>query len=243
MVLKIDKMQSERLRKILKENLELAQKSPYNFCDRWCERCTHETQSYCQLYLDDLERRVTCIAHGREQDDPEVTEDIMRQQFEEIKEDLENFIEENDIDVEEIDPGDMEKIQNHADGIKEDPLHKTARQYSQKAKELLEKISDSNKKLSPRIFSDSQTVAWYHTLLPAKVYRGLCEFHEPVDEDDFTLNDAVAQFCICKKAIQQSTQALRNLKDSLSQDKNLIVELIALLHNIFSRIEAMERTI
>jgi len=71
----------------------------------------------------------------------------------------------------------------------------------------------------------------------------LAGFHEPTAEGDISLYDAVAQFQICKKAINQSLKALQNIakKDKVLQ--RTTVQLLALLRNIFSRIELMENEI
>ncbi|MFH1283790.1 MAG: hypothetical protein ABII27_09035 [bacterium] len=92
-------------------------------------------------------------------------------------------------------------------------------------------------------FGDFETVAWYHTLLPVKLHRALCAFHEPVNENEFALYDAIVQFEICKKAISEPIKALRNIAE---RDKNLqsrITQLLTLLHNMFSRIKLIEEGI
>jgi len=100
-----------------------------------------------------------------------------------------------------------------------------------------EKSADS------RVASEFEIVSWYHTLLPVKLYRALCGFHEPAIEGDISLNDAVAQLDICKKAISESVGALREIRTTLAGYQNQIAELIALLSNIYSRIEILEQGI
>ncbi len=86
-------------------------------------------------------------------------------------------------------------------------------------------------------------VVWYHTLLPAKLHRALCGFHEPTTEGDISLNDAVAQFEICKKAINESAGALRKIGKNLTVYQKQIAELLVLLNNIYSRIKLIEHSI
>lgn len=252
-------MKSERLKRIIEENIKFEKEAPYNFCDRWCERCTHNKQMRCRLYQDELEQKITCIAHGREPDDPEITEEVMKQQVKEVEEKLEKFMEENEIDTstslsingeqgrtidfDDIDDPEFEKIKNHIEFVENNPLDATAEQYRKRAQKFLENTFFNKEGIRAKFVYDFQTVAWYHTLLPAKLHRALCGFHEPACEDEFALYDAVAQFAICKKAINESVSALGKLKQHYPEHKNLIVELLALLHNIFSRIEAMEESI
>jgi hypothetical protein len=250
---------NERLEKIKKENARFEKETPYNFCDRWCERCTHEKQIRCKLYQDELEQKLTCIACGREPDDPEITKEVMKQQFEDTEEKLEKFMEENEIDtstplsingeqgrtidLDNIDDPEFEKIRKHIEFVKNNPLDITAEQYRKKTSEFLENTFYNKKGIKSELIYDFETVTWYHTLLPVKLHRALCGFHEPVNEDEFGLYDAVAQFEVCKKAINESVKALRKLKPYYSNHKNLITELIALLHNMLSRIETMEEDI
>lgn len=236
-------MKSERLKRIIEENIKFEKEAPYNFCDRWCERCFHDKQARCRLYQDELEQKITCIAHGREPYDPEITEQVMRQQFEDVEEKLEQFMEENEIDLNDIDDPDFEKIKKHIEFVKNCPLDATAEQYHKRTQGFLQNLFYNKEGISPELAYNFETVAWYHTLLPVKLHRALCGFHEPVNKDEFALYDAVAQFAICKKAIDESVRALRKLKTHYLNHKNLIVELLALLHNILSRIEAMEENI
>lgn len=248
---------SERLQKILQKNAEFEKESPYNFCDRWCKRCVHEKQIRCSLYKDELERKITCIAHGRDEDDPEITETVMNAQYKEVDEklsehmgkigiDLDNpEIDEDELDEEHlIDFNDLpEDIQKHIKFVENNPLPATAEQYRKKTHSFLKETFYKDEKKYATLNYDFQTVSWYHTLLLVKLQRALAGFHEPVSEDEFALYDAVAQFQICKKAIMQSVAALRKISMSYPAFAQQIQELIALLHNIHSRIVAMEESV
>lgn len=247
---------SERYKKIIEENAKFEAESLYNFCDRWCERCVHEKQMRCRLYLDDLELRVTCIAHGKDEDDSEITEAVMEAQYGEIEEKMKEAAEKFGIDLDfpEIEEPDEEQrieledlpkeIQEHIKFVENHPLPLTVEQYHKRAYAFLkENYYDEKKNFTPEVKHHFETVSWYHTLLPAKLQRALAGFHEPADEGEFALYDAVAQFIICKRAIQESVKAFKELKEHYPQQKNTIVELLALLHNIFDRIEAIEESI
>lgn len=234
---------NKKLQEILQKNAEFEKETPYNFCDRWCERCLHERQIRCKLYHDEFEQKITCIAHGREPDDPEITEEVMRRQLEDIGEKLEQFTEENEIDIDDIDNPEFEKIKEHIKFVENNPLLATAEQYRKKCRSFLNSTFYKPGKIKPEFVYDFEILSWYHTLLPVKLRRALCEFHEPATEGDISLYDAIAQFEICKKAINRSVSALQNIakKDKLSHSR--IIQLLAILHNIFSRIEIMESEI
>lgn len=246
---------NKRLREIIQKNAEFEKEAPYNFCDRWCERCVHEKQIRCTLYQDELERKITCIAHGRDEDDPEITESVMEAQHKQVEESSRECGDKFDIDLDdpdgygldeehEIDFKDLpEDIQKHIRFVQNNPLDASAKNYCHKAHAFLQDTFYNKEKVNPGLNYDFETIAWYHTLLPAKLERALSGFHEQACGGDFALYDAVAQFEICKRAIGQSVDALRKIDKHLSAYHVRILELLALLHNIHSRIEAMEGSI
>ena len=248
---------SKRLEEIYVKNAELEGQTPYNFCDRWCERCVHEKQIRCTLYKDELERKITCIAHGRGEDDPEITEAVMNAQYKEIDEKLNEGMDKfginldnPDIDDDELGEGHLidfndlpEDIQKHIKFVENDPLPATAEQYRKRAHNFLKETFYKDEKKYAELNYDFQTVSWYHTLLSVKLQRALAGFHEPVCEDEFALYDSIAQFQVCKKAITLSVEALRKIAPHFKTWQVQITELIALLHNIHSRIMAIEESV
>ena len=234
---------SKRLQEIFLKNAVFEKESPYNFCDRWCERCIYEKQISCKVYLDELEQKMICVAHGKEPNDPEITEAVMKRQFEDVGEKIDQFIEENEIDIDAIDDPAFEKIREHIEFVENNPLQRTAERYLDIAREFLEKTFYKTGFEDQVLARDFETVNWYHTLLPVKLNRALAGFHEPACEGDLALYDAVAQFQICKKAITQSIEALSEISKSYASHRAQIQQLFALLHNIHSRIEQLEESI
>lgn len=236
-------MKSKRLQRIIEENRKYEKQTPYNYCDRWCERCSHEKQMRCRLYQDEFECKATCIAHGRDPDDLEITMEVLKKQFEPVDKLIQEFMEEHEIDVDDIDDSEFGEIRKHIEFVEKNPLKATAEQYRKKTHKFLEGVFYNKKNIKSGIVNDFETIAWYHALLAVKLQRALCGFHEPASEDEFALYDAVAQFAICKKAINESVKALRNLKGHYVKYHNVIIELLALLHNIATRIQKLEESI
>lgn len=234
---------NKKLQEILQKNAEFEKETPYNFCDRWCERCLHERQIHCEVYQDEFEQKITCIAHGREPDDPEITAEVVKRQFEETEKFIEECTEESEIDFDDIDNPEFEKIREHIKFVENNPLLDTAEQYRKKCRSFLNNTFYKPGKIKPEFVHDFETLSWYHTLLPVKLRSALCGFHEPASEGDISLYDAIAQFEICKKAIKESINALRKIDPNLPYYHLEILELLALLHNIHSRIEVMEESI
>lgn len=235
--------QSKKLQEIFRKNREFEKESPYNFCDRWCERCPFDTQKRCTLYRDEFEQKITCIAHGRDENDPEITAEVMKQQFKETEDIIREYEEEFEIDLDGIDDPEFEPIKRHIEFVENNPLALTAEQYRKKAHTFLKNTFYKKKKIKLELTGDFETVAWYHTLLSVKLQRALCGFHEPAIEGDSSLYDAVAQFEICRKAAKESIFALRTIKSGYPSFHAQILELLALLHNILSRIELTEEQV
>ena len=185
-------MRSERLKKIIEENEKFEEQSPYNFCDRWCQRCSHDKQMRCKLYHDEFERKATCIAYGRAPDDSEIVKDIMRQEFEGIEEKLEKFMEENQIDIDDIDTPAFGAAGEHIDFLENNHLDLTAEQYCKRVDKFLKDTFYNKEGIVPELKYHFATVAWYHTLLLVKLHRVLDGFHKPAGEGEFVFYDAVA---------------------------------------------------
>lgn len=186
---------------------------------------------------------MTCIAHGREPGDPEITEAVLSKQYEDAGEKLEQFAEENEIDFDSINDPELEKIRGHIKFVENNPLQRTAERYLDIAHEFLKKTFYKNDSKSSEPIHDFETISWYHTLLPVKLNRALAGFHEPACEGDLALYDAVAQFQICKKAITQSVEAFRKIGKSYTSFQVQVQKMLALLHNIHSRINKLEEGI
>ena len=242
-------MKSERLKKIEAENKKYEQETPFNFCDRWCARCIYEKQMRCKLYQDELEQKLTCIAHGKDENDWEITEQVMRRQFDDREKRIQNSIEEHGIDIysdfDQEDFYDSEEIANPPKPLKDDSLVAAANEYLRRAHEFLEATFFDKNIVAARLTGDFETVTWYHTLLAVKLQRALSGFGDLDDDDEegFALNDSVAQFAVCQKAIKESIKALRNIQPDYPSQKTVIVQLLALLTNIEHRIKKLEQSI
>ena len=236
-------MKSKRLQKIIKDNLKFEQEAPFNFCDRFCQRCPYEKQNKCCLYQDEFEQKMTCVAYGRDPYDPEITKEVMERQSKEVEDKIQQFAQDHDIDFDDVDDSYTEEMNSRLESVENNPLSVTARSYCSRAHDFLKENFFDKDGLSPQRVYDFQTISWYHTLLPAKLNRALSGVASPLSDDEFTLHDAVAQFTICKKAINESIKALQRINPNLEGHKKTVNELVIILRNILSRIEQMENDI
>ncbi|MFH1245994.1 MAG: hypothetical protein V1662_05860 [Candidatus Omnitrophota bacterium] len=232
---------NKKLAKIMRRNAEEARRTPYNFCDRWCERCALETQKGCSLYLELLEQRLINIAYGKDENDLEIVQAELEKRLQEIEDTAEIYTEEdNYISNEDFDSD--EELRSKEVLLYSHPLQKTVEQYMKQANAFLKSFLNQEEG-GNNSSADYETVCWYHTLLPAKMYRALCGLclYEKDKDDDFELCDAVAQLCVCKKAVSLSIQALKRIAAQQNHLRKTISLLVVLLYNIFSRMEIVEQ--
>jgi len=244
---------SKRLQEIIRKNAEFEKEAPYNFCDRWCERCPLETQKRCRLYLEEFERRITNIAHGRDEDDLEILKEDLENKLDELKSNTEQWQEEGYFDFPEFSSNDYdendnyEEIKKKEEQLQQHPLQVTAENYMHIIHNFLkEAFYPKVESMTQDLRSDYEVVAWYHTLLPVKLHLALCDLYARdrfAEENDIGLCDAVAQLAICKKAIKNSHQALNNIAQKNTQFKIRIKYFLSLLGNMFSRVELIEQEI
>ena len=169
---------SRRLKEILERVAELEKESPYNFCDRWCERCVFEKKVRCRVYHDELEQKMICIAHGKNEDDPEIVRAVMERQYEEVGDKLEALSEENEIDLDAIDDPEFDRIKEHIKFVEHHPLPVTAEEYRRRAHAFLEDAFYPHQEgMSHELVHHFETIVWYHTLLLVKLERGLAGVH------------------------------------------------------------------
>jgi len=231
---------SKRLDDIMKQNAQWEKETPYNFCDRWCARCSIDKQTRCTIYLNETEQQITCIAHGRE-DDPEMTEAVISAQYDGLDEKFQEMAEELDIDPDEPSEEDND-WQERTRTAGNDPLTKTAKNYFFHANAFLEKASAQPQFSDPKLKEHLHIIGWYHTLLPVKLARALSGIPDE-SEESFGLHDAVAQLQICKKAADLSIQAWHAIAEATPAFRTDISRLTALLNNILSRIKLLEESI
>lgn len=229
-----------RLETIRKENARFEKESPYNFCDRWCERCPQKKRDRCKVYQDDLNRNLQHISNGKDPYDMTVALEDVKENFEKTKELIQKWAKEENVDLTQIDDSNYEEQRRKERQLLEHPLYKLAVRYSKEANAFLKETFYDSQMVEPELIDDYETVSWYHTLLPTKVNRFLCDIYARDDEDDFGLYDAVAQIEISRKSLLQSEKALKNILKENIIHRHKISELLDILQEIARQINTIE---
>ena len=211
----------------------------YNYCDRWCERCT--MSSKCLNYAQEK-------AMKEEATDPE-TNDISNEKFWEslrlsfqvtielIEEDAKRFgIDLNDLpDVEIKEP-------------KKKPVEILAKKYSTKIFKWLNANNDRLKQKAELLllinqnedlavlFADAwEVVQWYSVFISAKVRRAHFDLDERVAEEDDVydlMSDNLGSAKIAIIAIDRSMDALSAMYSVMPEDEDDYLSFLSLLSKI-----------
>lgn len=227
-----------RLAKIREQNAKQEVATPYNFCDRWCERCLDATKDRCTVYQKELDGRLQMIVEGRDPDDLKEILSTINSEFDETAKLVDDFAKQEGIEVwgeEEVNAF-RNKIENEEDLIDEHPLMELANTYANAAANFVAEALDE----TVMTFEQSQhfeTIIWYQSVLPSKTNRILSDLEQGLGLkpalDEQALFDAVAQIDVCIKAITCSEKAL----DELLKIKNDFAETIADLKDLLEEMK------
>jgi hypothetical protein len=215
--------------------------SIFNYCDRWCERCSFTTR--CESYA--LEKEILKIADTPQKSPDEKIQDIENRligQFPPVsKEDSDPycFFDPDDAD----DADDLFSAENKSE---RHPLSLATYQYSMRSHQWLKTIAKTCRTELTRwlatgdadqILNAIETVTWYHFFIYPKIRRALSG-HFELEEGEFAAEDMNGSANIVLIAIDRSIGAFKFLNDHLKSHRiemaGFVESLDELRHNIES---------
>lgn len=172
---------------------EMFYRLPFNFCDRWCERCN--LTSICRVYKDIKKTEDKYRKRGKDPNSWKCTFEIIKDSFQKTKRLLEKDAKKWGIDLNSLD-SDESFEEDFEFELKELPLYRLAFQYSEKLKNLLEELSYATVEIDDKNMIDNMEIMnYYHLMLPAKIYRACCSKQEEgEDKDDITMDSRTSGF-------------------------------------------------
>ncbi|MBU4310334.1 hypothetical protein L6386_06915 [bacterium] len=199
----------------------------YNYCDRWCERCS--LTSKCFLYAKDQKR---LAEHRRKGEDPYDWKIVMKdvaKSFKETKELILKTAKERGIDLENLPEEEYESPDPTGH-----PLYQRSHNYMDLARKFLERLRKSIQafgielperiEIIPSSVEDVETlreivscheiISWYHTQISVKVYRALgskMEKSEDKELDEIDIYDANGSAKIAYLGVVKSIVALQKV--------------------------------
>lgn len=208
----------------------------HNYCDRWCEKCTHT--KHCSVFLIEQQNRF----ENQDINNKEFWEN-MSIMFQATFEMLAEIIEERGLDIEEI----KEQAESPKLKINKTKLEKLATDYGMRVNDWLKNNNDLLTKKAERFltideekvvsFSDAlEVIQWYSFFIGAKVHR--TNFKSVLDnDDDFENEDRNGSAKIALIAIERSIEALSLLYKELQEKEDEILEFLIMLSKIKQNLE------
>lgn len=215
----------------------------YNFCDRWCERC--EDTEKCFLYGQEMQKTVRNVIEGKDDNDWLIE---VKHSFEITKRLIERSLKEESIDPRKVL---KEKPKKHWDDDADKRYDKIqclikARKYMKEVANFLNDFHKSRFQYYPQLgmevsFDDVkdeiETISWYHTFLPTKIWRVLYERECFQREKDKYLKKLVKKdfkkfYLLVMKCINKSLKAWRILAKKRKELSGSAKKFLAFLENI-----------
>lgn len=192
------------------------QQMPFNFCDRWCERCS--LTDNCQIFKQAFNDRLKHIFQGEDPDHPAVV-------FADIKKTLGRLIKtiKDDIEKQGLDSRKV-KVKIIKTGLAQSPrpetfpLWRTSHNFVFKIDNLLKAIF-SGEEESQEIFrqfkDEIEELSWYYVFFEGKLYQALAaEWSFRKEKDEILRKFQKQEMDI---AAELSFQALRSCRKILEE--------------------------
>lgn len=222
----------------------------YNYCDRWCERCSFTDE--CMNYATFLEL---------EQEEPdeiapsEKTSVLINNIFNDVLSFLKEEAEKAGVDLnEEIDMSNYESARERAHSH---PLANRSYEYFRlvdkwiksrgefvrgKADEFIQfaELGLDEDKIEDNLheFHDAlEVIQWYFTLIRVKIIRALrTKFYDPLDDPESNKEQYYIQAKVAWLGCQKSLESWRVLYEFLTEDEDKILDILAYLDGLMKDI-------
>ncbi len=215
----------------------------YNYCDRWCERCTFAKR--CRVYTEDLEAKKTKkvdVIHERISTD---IEKELKKSFELLQKMVEDrevlgYMEETEEDYIE------EQSDNQGNTLKEkgNVYIKLVDEWFKSNKAFFEEREEEiSKKIALKLGVDEEAldhinrafenIRWYQVFISAKIHRSLAGLKlENFEEIHFTQNDSNGSAKVALLAIEQSITSWETIRTYFPEKTDELIDIFVLLHKI-----------
>jgi hypothetical protein len=196
---------------------------PYNYCDYRCEKCGFNSE--CPVFKKELQAK---------QEGQHWTE-VLKNSFRDTKDMLLDKMKEMGLEI-TTDDEEVEKYEEEHRKMEEEvekkPALRLAYDYMSKTLDFLEKCPSWGIIISG-LWESGEDLGSYCTLIPVKLHRTLMSLYEFVaEEDDFHLVDAFLTSRVVYKALHKSMAALEQIKKTMTEVPEELLELERLLLEI-----------
>ena len=215
---------------------EVFYKLPFNFCDRWCERCN--LSGICRVYQKEKEQEKRFMKQGI---DPKSTKAMflsMTESFEETKKLLEKDMKRLKVKITKEDDIKFEKKENKKDKlIEKDHLTQISKKLAFKLVKLVEDFHYYFLEETPKEIKESLRILNYYMLFfSVKIHRAIFSAIEEKEMkyEDTTFDSKNSAF-LSYVSIVKIINALKNISNYKNVDYNLnkkVVKYLYLFENL-----------
>jgi len=215
---------------------EVFYKLPFNFCDRWCERCN--LSGICRVYQKEKESEKKFIKQGI---DPKSTEAMLfhiSEGFEETKKLLEKDMKRLKIKITKEDNMNFEKEEDKKDKLVEnDELTKISKKLCLSLVKLVEDLHYYFLEETPiEIKEPLKILNYYMSFFSVKIHRAILSNIEEKEMkyEDTTFDSKNSAFLSCVSIVKiiNSLKTISNFKSLHPKISQKILNLISLFENL-----------
>jgi len=185
---------------------------PFNFCDRFCERC-EEFQDDCKIYQDDVNFKVKCQIEGKDSHDMKVIFEHVAETMTQTMKLVQEMIKKEGVKITKEDEKRADKFERAAAAaVVKNMLFKKCRLISRKFARFFENFSYPlcNEQVLLYLYNEMQELCFYCHLIFVKAARALhSRIEEKKDKDDFSRPDPLVSaalgyyfLLVCKRSIE-----------------------------------------
>lgn len=219
----------------------------YNYCDRWCERCSFTSR--CLVYAQEKED---------EEDSPE-SRDITNEAFwrklgsifQETREMIEGWAKEAGVDLSQIDTEEVDLRQKRRDRAARNRLAVAGKEYASSVTEWFKEfdqtvsasdveIDESDTELAQQLEDAREVIHWYQYQIAVKTMRALSSRRDEQEdgfEDEPEWRDSDGSAKVALIGMDRSISAWRIVQLCLPEQTDLVVPLILQLEQLRQRTE------
>lgn len=216
---------------------EMFYRMPFNFCDRWCERCS--LTSPCRVYKDLYKTRKKFIKQSKDPDSLESAFETVGNTFRGINKMLKKDAKKWGIDIDNLKEEEIfEEELSLESELKKYPLYRLVSEYSKKIKDFLEELSYIALETNDEIIDNLEIINYYQLLLPAKIYRACISKEEEDEMENDTTMDSRTSGFIAIRGLKAIITSLSNLLSYsyLKPSRKKIINLIGVSEDLIDLI-------
>jgi len=204
----------------------------FNWCDRWCERCSQT--EHCTVYRTSVHLPI---------DKPDDFFKSLSMIFEATIDMLKEFAEKNGLDFESLEDADFENEYDRKKYlIRNDDGISLAKQYGKQVKQWLDALKRKNAvgmeiRLQDAMLSDClEVIQWYQYLIEVKLARALMS---QKDEEEEQLNpyDSLGNAKLLLVSIERNIGAWGYIYQTFKEDEDAILDILVCLQKLCKKIE------